>query len=89
MKLKNGWVISEIDGEYVVVPTGESADGFCGVVHLNETGKDIWQGLTKGLGEKEIAVKLTELYDGVTLEKALDSVCKVINELKKEGILSE
>lgn len=88
MKLKNGWILTEMDGEYVVVPTGESAESFNGIVRLNETGKDIWQWLTEGLDEDAIAEKIVLNYEDVDITKAKESVKTVIDKLKNEGILS-
>ena len=89
MKLKSGWKLTELSGEYVAVPTKESAESFCGIVRLNETGKDIWQGLESGLSEHQIAEKLMELYDGVDMQGAQNAVRKIIDKLKSEGLLTE
>ncbi len=86
MKLKEGWVLTEMDGEYVAVPTKESAEKFSGVVRLNETAKDIWQGLAEGLDEARLAEKLVSLYE-VTPEQAKQAVQNVIAALTAEGLL--
>ena len=89
MKLKEGWTLTELAGEYVAVPTGESAKTFSGIVRLNETGRDIWQGLADGLDEDGIAYRLTELYDGIDHDTAKSAVQKVFAKLMKEGLLEE
>lgn len=89
MKLKEGWTLTELAGEYVAVPTGESAKTFSGIVRLNETGRDIWQGLADGLDEDGIAHRLTELYDGIDHDTAKSDVKKVFAKLMKEGLLEE
>ena len=38
MKIKDGFMIREVAGSYVVVPVGKRADEFNGMVHWNETG---------------------------------------------------
>lgn len=86
MKLKEGWVLTEMDGEYVAVPTKESAEKFSGVVRLNETAKDIWQGLAEGLDEAGLEKKLLSLYEA-TPEQAKKAVQNVIAALKAEGLL--
>lgn len=88
MKLKKGWVLTEMDGDYVVVPTKDSAESFCGVVHLNETAKDVWQGLDKGLDADAIAAKLVADYD-VDADHAKAAVASVIAKLTEEGLLTE
>ena len=89
MRLKEGWMLTEIAGEYVAVPTSESAQDFRGIVRLNETCKDIWEGLQKGWTETEIARYLVETYDGVDMEQAEQAVCSVVEKLKGEGLLVE
>ena len=89
MKLKNGWMLTDLAGEYVAVPTEESAENFRGVVRLNETGKDVFQGLLDGLTEEQIVEKLLEQYDGVDQQGAEQAVKSVVDRLKKEGLLTE
>ena len=89
MKLKNGWMLTDLAGEYVAVPTEESAENFRGVVRLNETGKDVFQGLLDGLTEEQIVEKLLEQYDGVDRQGAEQAVKSVVERLKKEGLLTE
>lgn len=89
MKLKEGWTLTELSGEYVAVPTGASAKDFCGIVRLNETGKDIWECLEKGMNDTEICEKLIEIYDCLDFERAKNAVNSVIDTLRQEGLLVE
>ena len=89
MKLKAGWMLTEFSGEYIAVPTGEMTENFHGVVRLNVTGKDIWQGLSDGLNESEIADKLMELYSDLDRETAQKAVRGVVDKLKDGGLLEE
>lgn len=88
MKLKEGWMLTDMGGEYVAVPTRESAEHFSGIVRLNETGKDIWEGLSEGLTEEGIVEKLTGLYD-VEKDRARAAVARVLEMLKQEGLVEE
>ena len=58
MKIKDGFVLREIAGQTVVIATGEASKTFHGMVKLNGTGRDIWQGLANGLSAEEIAREL-------------------------------
>lgn len=87
MRIKEGWTLTEVDGEYVAVPVSEPAKGFMGVVKMNITGRDIWNGLADGLSEDTIASILVDKYDGVDKEKALENVRKVSDQLRQEGLL--
>ena len=86
MKIKQGMVLCEVAGSFVAVPTGEALSDFSGVVHLNKTGRDIWNGVANGLSAEEIAAKLVEDYDGVTFEEAKKCTDEIIAKLLSEGL---
>lgn len=86
MKLSKDWVLTELAGEYVAVPTA-AASTFRGIVRLNDTGADIWNGLAEGKSEVEIADQLVREYSGLRSDKALQDVRDVIAKLQEEGLL--
>jgi hypothetical protein len=88
MKIKDGFVLREIAGQTVVIATGEASKTFHGMVKLNGTGRDIWQGLAKGLSEEEIARGLVEKYEGVDLAKALEDTTRLIGKMEEAGFLA-
>lgn len=88
MKIKDGFVIREIMGQAVVVPTGEASENFTGMIKLNETGKDIWQALIDGKSEEEIVNLIVNEYD-VTEEKAKNGVQKFLDKMKDKGFIVE
>ena len=87
MNLKEGYVLRTVMGQTVVVPIGENSKKFNGMIKLNKTGTDIWNGVADGLSEEEIAEKLMEKYDGVDMETALRSTRKIIAQMKDAGII--
>ena len=46
MKIKDGFVIRQVGGEYVVVPVGERSKEFHGMINMNETGAFLWKFFT-------------------------------------------
>lgn len=86
MRIKDGFVLREIAGQAMVIATGEASKEFHGMVKLNETGKEIWQGLTDGLTEDEIAVKFTQKYD-VEFDKAVEDIGTMIAKMKEAGFI--
>ena len=88
MKIKDGFVIREIMGQAVVVPTGEASEDFSGMIKLNDTGKDIWQALIDGKSEEEIVSFIVKEYD-VTDEKAKAGVRKFLDKMKDKGFIEE
>ena len=87
MRIKREMVLSEIGGVVVAVPVGESAELFHGIVRLNRTGADIWEGLSKGLNQEEIAAGLVQSYKNVDFETALKEVNKVVAKLAEADLL--
>lgn len=54
---------------------------------LNETGQLIWQRLSAGQSEDEIAGELTKRYD-VTEEEAKADIDGIVSQLKREHLIS-
>lgn len=88
MKIKNGFVLREVAGKAVVIAVGEVSKSFHGMINLNGTGKDIWQGIGDGMSVDEIATKLTKDYE-VDFEKAKQDTEKMIGIMREAGILEE
>ena len=63
MKLDPKFQTATVAGETMVIPVGEAAQTFRGIIRLNETAKFIWDGLAAGQSEGEIVARLTEVYD--------------------------
>ena len=85
MKLKSGFVLKEIAGECVAVPT-EAALNFDGMIALNQTAKTIWLILAEGAEREDIIRKLTEEY-GITEELAAKATDMFVDRLGELGFL--
>lgn len=83
MKINGSYEIMTLMNETIAV---DVSNKFHGVVKLNKTSEMIWKDLEKGKSLEDIANHLTEVYE-VSYDKAIDSVEKLCDELKKEGIL--
>lgn len=88
MKIKEGYVIRTLSDETVVVPTGEEAVNFNGMISLNETGKLLFETLQKGATRNELIKTLTEHYD-VEAEQVNNDVDGFLDVLRKHNILDE
>lgn len=86
MRIKNGFVLREVAGQAMVIATGEASKDFHGMIKLNDTGKDIWQGLIDGLSEEEVAKLLQEKYE-VEPAKALKDTNTFVQKMKEMGFL--
>lgn len=86
MRIKDGFVLREVAGQAVVIATGEASKTFHGMVKLNGTGRDIWNGLAKGLEADAIAAGLVRDYD-VDAARARADVDAFIAKMSAEGFL--
>ena len=86
MKIKTGYILRSIDDQHVVVPTGETAINFNGIITLNATGKTLFKALKSEQTTADLVKILTDTYD-VDATRAQKDVTTFIKTLKKHGLL--
>ncbi len=86
MKIKSGFIMREIAGEYIVVPTGKAAIDFNGLITVNELGKFLWEELTSDTDEEKLVDRVLEEYEIDRDTAALD-VKEFVEQLQVSGIL--
>ena len=86
MKLKEGFILSEVGGQTVVIPTGEIVD-LKVVITLNDTGKFIWEHLSEETDMDTVVDALLGEYD-VSRETAEAHVRSFVETLEKDGYLA-
>ena len=74
-------------GETVVVPVGDSAERFHGMIRLNSSGTVIWKGISSGMTVEEIAKELVKIYSEVPFETALKDTENIIKKLIEAGVV--
>lgn len=72
MKIKSGYMMREVAGSHVVVPTGGAALDFSGMMTLNGTGAFLWKQLEQDKTEQELLSALLEEYDADETEAKAD-----------------
>lgn len=85
MKLKDGFILRQVAGQTVVLPTGGELD-LNMMITLNDTGKFLWELLDKGAEEAELVAALLAEYD-VDEATAKASVKNFISKLNDNGFL--
>lgn len=85
MKLKDGFLLRDIAGRNVVVPTGDELNMSL-MISLNGTGRFLWERLEKGASAQELKDALMETYD-VSEELAQNDVDAFIEKLSENGFL--
>lgn len=86
MKLNGEYVLREIAGEAVLIPTGRRALEFNGIIALNPISTDIWKCLQAGKNRDEIAAQILEEYE-VSEAVALADLDEFLAKLQELDIL--
>ena len=81
MKLKDGFILREVAGQIVVLPSGDELD-LNMMITLNEVGKFIWVLLEEETDEAAIVAAILKEYDvdKATAEEAVAGFIKKLNE---------
>ena len=84
MRIKEGYMLREAAGETVVVPFGEEALNFQGIISLNETGAILWKELEQGCEKKDLVQALLDEYevDAETAEKDVNEFLKLAGDAR-------
>ena len=87
MKLKEGFILREIAGQIVVLPSGNDLD-LNMMITLNDSGKFIWCMLEKECDEATIVSAILKEYD-VDRTTAESAVAGFIRKLNEHGFLAD
>jgi len=87
MKLKNGFVLRDVAGSCVVVPTGADIN-FNGMISLNDTGKTIWQRLETEATLDDLVEALQAEFD-VDRDTARVGAERFVEKLRQHGFIEE
>ena len=88
MKLKDGLILRQVAGQYVIVPTGKRVREVTGVNYITKPAAYLWDYMKDHDFEKEDLIKLTlERYSDATREQVSDDLDKFLNGLAEKGIL--
>lgn len=88
MRMKQGFVLRRVADQYVVIATGEASKDFHGMIKLNQTGADVWNGIVEGKTKEQIAANLSAIY-GIDEETANKDVDALIQKMKESGFIVE
>lgn len=80
MKLKEGFMLKEVAGSYIVVPVGQV--DFTAMITVNETGAFLWELLQEGAELETLCAKMTAEYDidGATAMRDIESFIKILSD---------
>lgn len=86
MKIKEGFILKEIAGSYLVVAVGCAVRDFNGAISLNGVGATLWKNLEKENTVEGLIQALTEEYQ-VEYDKAKIDVENFVNKLKEANLV--
>lgn len=85
MKIKDGFAKRDIAGSIIVVPVGEAAQEFNGMITLNESGSFFWDCFKNDITIDEAVELVCNEYD-VDRDRARADVEKFVNMLKDNNL---
>jgi hypothetical protein len=85
MKIKDGFMLRQIVGTWIVVPIGERVVNFNGMITLSETGAFLWKQLEEGKNSEEMLTSLLNDYE-VDEKTARGDIEKFLEGLKSGGL---
>ena len=85
MKIKEGFLLRQVAGQTVVLPTGDELD-LNMMITLNGTGAFLWALLQEETTEEEMVKALLAEYD-VDEARAKTSVAAFVNQLRENEFL--
>lgn len=88
MKINGEFVLREVVGEYIVIPTGRTALTMNGMITLDPVGALIWQELTEGSEPSSVLAKILDRFD-VDEATARADMEEFIEKLRASGLIEE
>ncbi len=85
MRIKEGYIVREVAGKTVVLPTGNELD-LTKMITLNDTGKFLWELLQQDVDEATLVAEILKEYN-VDEATAAAGVSRFVNKLQDNGLL--
>lgn len=86
MKVDKEFVLREIAGDYIIIPTGKTVLEFNGLITVNEVGVSIWNLLQEEISFDELVQGILDEYD-VEEDIAREDIQEFLDKLVAGGIL--
>ena len=88
MKINENFLLRDIAGQKVVLPVGEAAEQFNGMIRLNDTGIYLWTLLEQDTTEDALLSAMLQDYE-IDEETARADIRRFVETLRRAGILVE
>ena len=88
MKVEKEFVLREIAGDYIIIPTGKTVLDFNGLITVNEVGASLWIMLQEEVSLDDLVNGILNEYD-VEEEIAREDIQEFLTSLETGGILKK
>lgn len=88
MRINKEFVLREIAGDYVIIPTGQTVLEFNGLITVNEVGVSLWNMLQQEVTEDDLVRGILEEYE-VEEDVAREDIREFIDTLVADNILAK
>lgn len=88
MRINKEFVLREIAGDYIIIPTGSTVLEFNGLITVNEVGVTLWKMLQEEVTMEQLVQGVLAEYD-VEEEVAREDIQEFLDVLVKGGILTK
>ena len=86
MKVEKEFVLRQIAGDYIIIPTGKTVLEFNGFITVNEVGASLWKMLQQDVTQEDLVKGILDEYD-VQESVAREDIQEFLDILVKSGIL--
>ena len=86
MRIAKEFVLREIAGDYIIIPTGKTVLDFNGLITLNEVGVSLWKMLQNEVTFDELLQGILDEYD-VEPAAAREDIQEFLDQLVNRGII--
>ena len=87
MKIKDGYMLRNVAGKYIVVPVGEETMDFNGIITTNETGAFLWKSLENEISQADLLKDFLNEYE-IDEQIAAEDLSDFIKKLSDADLLT-
>ena len=89
MRIKDGFVVEKVGGNYLAVAVGDRAEEINALIKMNSTGAYLWSILSeKDISFEDAAHAMAAEY-GIDKDTATKDLTKFVDKLRESGLLDE
>ena len=88
MKVKDGFILKNVVGDQIVMPTGENIAAFNGALLLNSVSAYVWEKLQNPVSREDLLAAVTDKFE-VDEETAAKDLDALLEKLKGFGVIED